>query len=267
MSSRGRRDGHRPTPRQVLHQRTGREVRGWIGHPLVQQAAQSHVWRTGVDAALQPLEAAVGPLDQRGVCWLLVHSLGAEMWPPDDAEWLDTYRPPPWAGHPAMPLAAAALLKVTTALALVLEKAGVGLDPGSLADRLVLAQLMALDCEWDDLDLLVDGLNIGGVGALRSDGRGTFPDRHVGDREARALEALRHQLLDPMRIYPKRVGVYDDALRPILAIRPRVTAGGIVKALAADEGWVSSLQPYYDGRDPDDFRRTLQRALNRLRKG
>lgn len=271
MTGRGRRDSEGPNPRQVLHQRTVRAVCGWIADPAVRHAAQSEWWRSGVEAALQPLEAAVGPLDQRGVCWLLAHSLKAEMWPPEDAEWKDTYVPPPWASHSAVPLAADALLKVTTTLALVLSKAGVGLDPGSLADRLVLAQLVALDCDWGDPDRLVEGLNVGAVGTVRSDGRATFPDRHATDAETRALEVLRRPLLPPLRIpYPERQGTYDGALRRILADRPTVTAPAIVKALAAKpvESWVSELQPYYTDQtdqNRDDFRRTVDRALRRLR--
>ena len=268
MTGRGRRDSEGPNPRQVLHQRTVRAVRGWIGHSGVRAAVESEWWRSGVTAALQPLEEAVGLLDQRGVSWLLVHSLGADMWPPEEAEWRDTYEAPSWAGHPATAVSGDALAKVTTALADALAKAGIGLDPGSLADRLVLAQLLALDCRWEDLDSLVDDLNIGAIGGVHADGRGTVVDRHGGDREARALETLRRQRLPPIRVsYPARQGMYDEALKRILNDRPDVTADGLTRALAAGEDWVASLRPYYEGRDPDDFRRTLQRALNRLREG
>lgn len=264
--------GHRRAPkttdpRHVLQERAGRAVRAWIGHPAVREAVESDWWRSGLRAALDPLESAVGLLDQRGVSWLLFRSLGQKFWPRDDAPWADDYAPPPWADHPAVPEVAHHLLVVITCLAIKLKEGGVVLDPQGVSERLVLAQLVAGDWRWDDLDTMIANLNLGAVGAVGSDGRSTTFDLHAGDREKRALNSLAGQLLEPIRLpYPEREGLYDEPLRHILAERPGVTARQIVLALDRTEDWAEGLQALYADRGPADFRRTLERALNRLRK-
>lgn len=253
-------------PRHVLQARTEWAVRAWIGHSAVRQASESDWWRSGLGAALEPLESAVGRLDQRGVSWLLVHALGMKFWPRDDAPWADDYAPPTWADHSAVPEAAHRLLVVITALAIKLKEGGVLLDPQSVSDRLVLAQLVAGAWRWDDLDTLVANLNLGSIVTIHSDGRSTTVDKHVGDREKRARDSLAGQLLEPIRLpYPEREGLYDDPLRHILAEHPNVTADAIVKALSEGGDWASTLRPFFDYQDRANFRRTLQRTLKRLR--
>ena len=263
--------GHRRAPkttdpRHVLQERAGRAVRAWIGHPAVREAVESDWWRSGLRAALDPLESAVGLLDQRGVSWLLFRSLGQKFWPRDDAPWADDYAPPPWADHPAVPEVAHHLLVVITCLAIKLKEGGVVLDPQGVSERLVLAQLVAGDWRWGDLDTMIANLNLGAVGAVGSDGRSTTFDLHAGDREKRALNSLAGQLLEPIRQpYPHRAGQYDETLQLILAEHPNVTADAIVKALSEGDEWASTLRPFFDYQDPANFRRTLQRTMKRLR--
>lgn len=266
MTGRHRRAPKTTDPRHVIHAGAERAVHGWIGHPAVREAVASEWWRSGVNATLAPLEAAVGPLDQRGVSWLLLQPLRLKFWSRDDAPWADDYGQPPWADHPAVSQAAHNLLLVVTALAIKLEAGGVLLDPQSVSDRLVLAQLVTGDWGWDDLDTLVASLNLGAGVTVRSDGRATTVDKHVGDREKRARDSLAGQLLEPIRLpYPEREGLYDDPLRHILAEHPNVTADAIVKALSEGGDWASTLRPFFDYQDRANFRRTLQRTLKRLR--
>lgn len=216
-------------------------------------------------AALDPLERAVGHLlDQYEVSWLLLRALNAKASPSAEA---GAYPTPGWAERPEVKSAGAELLKVVTALAAVLDSHGVKLDPNGIADRLVLAQLLTLDVPWDrGARAVVRGLNVGSIRWTDPNGRRIGLDDHGGDREDRAISAIARGLHGRLRSYPEREGLYDEPLRHILAERPGVTAGQIVRALDRTEDWAEGLQALYTDRGPDDFRRTLQRALNRLRK-
>lgn len=124
-----------------------------------------------------------------------------------------------------------------------------------------------MEVPWDrGARAVVRGLNVGSVRWTSPTGRLIGLDDHGGDREDRAISSIARSLHGRLRSYPEREGLYDEPLRQILAGRPTVTAGQIVRALDGAEEWAAGLRDLYAHRDPDDFRRTLQRALRRLRQ-
>lgn len=232
----------------------------WITQPQVREAVARN--STLAIEAMAGLEAVVGQLDQAGITWLALRVLGGAAGYRDGTAW----PVPPWAGRTEAAPAGLALVDVARRTAGELAAAGLSLDPDSTSVLVVLSQLLLLTVGWDSATLVGD-LNVPPVGGYQRDGRSAVWDQDSADRERRVLVKLAAAELEHIRApYSNRAGTYDAVLLAILAVRPRVTADAIVKSLAAGEDWVASLRPYYDGRYPDDFRRTLQRALRRLRK-
>jgi hypothetical protein len=217
--------------------------------------------RAEADKALRALEAAVGPLGQRDISWLVLRGLNAEALYPDG-----TREPAPsWSDDPRVGSAAEHLLLLVTMLGRTLVAHGVPLDPEGLSDRLVIAQLLTLPIPWDEPNLARDHLNIASVGSVRSDGSGMTRDRHAKSRETRDLEVLMDELRGPVARAPNppREGMLDESLRKIHAQHPNVTWWTIKRAVDKGEDWVEPLTMLGFTIDPS----TLRGAWKRAQKG
>lgn len=196
-------------------------VERWLRHPIVRPAVESSLWRDGGSAALEGLERAVGSLDgQLGVSWLILAATGNVATYRDGSTW----PVPGWSELPEAAAAAAALLKVVSMLAVDLSAKDVPLDPGGIADRVVLAQLITLEgWDWADARRMArEQLNVGASGSVRLDGRGISMDHHAGDRDGRALLSIKAQRTPKIRRQHRTK--YDDAIRAARRGRPGTTA-------------------------------------------
>jgi hypothetical protein len=220
--------------RQVLQQETERHVDSWIHHTAVRDAVETDPigWREGGQAALEALEINVGLVGQADVCWLMFRALSAQA----DAPGRPGYGPPEWADRPEVTGVANALLAVVTMLGRALQERGVKLDvdAGAITDRLVLAQLITLDVDWDAPDL-VSTLNVGSVRwlVLMEGGVYVGSDRHGGEIEGKAIDALARRRRGQIRSYREREGRYDARIRAVDR-GPEMSDADVADALSRD---------------------------------
>jgi hypothetical protein len=231
--------------------------------------------------------------DQKGVTYITARLLGATAIRPDGAEW-----PDPFAGAPAWLREAAERIQppfvgALRALATRIAEAGAPLDPADLGGWLVLAQLalLRIDLSREPAEI-VDDLNTWPPGWIDRDAAtlghvATHTSRH--GRTARfqadlaAVAEVVAQRLGPAAIAaPYASGrsrrtrsverardARRKALRAVLLVHPKVSAGKLVATWAAGPATPGGqlraclrLQPH----DPPPSESTLRADLRELRR-
>jgi hypothetical protein len=285
-------DEHVPrTVNERRHRRASEKgqkvVRGWIGHPAVARE---------VGAAKAELIALAEPLWMYGpkaVTYITARLLGSVAIGPDGAEW-----PDPFADAPAWLRVTAERIQpefvgALRALAIRIAEGGARLDPADLGGWLVLAQLtlLPIDLSREPAEI-VDDLNTWPPGWIDRDAAtlghvATHTSRHGRDARFQADLAASAEVL-ARRLGPPAIGApyagghprrrlsvergreaRREALRAVLLVHPKVTAGRLVATWAAGPATAGGqlrarlgLQPH----DPPPSQSTLRADLRELRR-
>ena len=221
--------------RQLLQEETERHVNSWLHHAAVRGAVETDPadWCNAAAVALEPLVSIVGPVGQIDVCWLILRALDAQ-W---DAPGQPGYELPEWADRPEVPRVARDLLSVVDVFGRTLRQRGVKLDieAAAKADRLVLAQLIHRDVDWDAPDL-VGQLNVGSNRWLVLMDGGVYvgSDKHGGEVEDKAIAAIARRRRGQIRSYREREGAYDARIRAVDR-GPDMSDAAVLEALIGDD--------------------------------